>query len=1000
MAVTSLKLFEPFFGGDQKGGFFVQALYNGTDYTDAQPSGLMHELLRSDNYINTKSIRAANGMAQGPEDVHQDVTDLIITTALFHSSIDNPTDIGSTARTAVDEITKNLTNFFYVKNPANVSDWDEKTAYTNAANNEIRQIYAHIPVNDTRAKWLIDVLADRAAYALQYNDIGGFDEYTTNDCHALNTNTILEKISSVQGLGHAQHSLYVTGINPVVNQYYIVGTDTVYPGLIKNQLINIYQLIKTELNREYPFFRVGTPAQRTADMTGPGLACPQARNAVNAANLYSTDTIKSFLSIDRINKYLNALYKGIVDGLKDMVKNINQNRNMAGVLGDAVRQYTTLGAANVTARKFFNEVYSKWPNMPSELRDFYGQNVAIFTKSAVTPTLYKVENDPNRRQYDPLQWIKLTRSEVDALFSRPKTSPITDTEYGDMRINLMKAKKSGYKDVLLGYNLPALTGGTNVWYTQANSVINCVQAVSPDFLKQLYFTVYNDKRPLVPFMNFNIPTALITPHNPIFDRTLDNINIDINTRPLKPFALNYGKFTEAALRHEDALMTQSITVNQTGKPDGTLDSFDILTSYDNVYGIKWSFDPERKQHYRNDDVNNPTKRVYYDDAAKGDSKTCYASYLAKGSDEGCIRILNCLATGDTKSLNRCLDVIGDGELWDVVADDVSKVGPDMIRLVFRKFGINTVPETDENGNTYKVPISYETWLATVVESLPDIVLKQTLKKNDKLLNYVSRLIDVCKKSPTILNGNMPAIIPKDNTPQIFKNLGVPRYRRYGNVGNNSIALENIKNGLKEAMGQYASIATPGPGFFRFILNGGYSNGVFVNPYTAQLPSLFGGGLYRSKVSSQHGGLDPNQMKLQSTRLHPSSASSFTALLEGITGALHSVGIEMHSDDNAKIQSALIKLSKYEDQFARLCTVLIATVKLARFFGITLEHVDKNKLKPLKLSGMKSMAEVTNFIKSHANNLVTAMSQNMQIQRSVGNEFMSNVAPSMLDGVFP
>src|SRR5438128_2403109 len=102
---TSLKNFEPFFGDDQKGPFLVQALFNGTNYTDREGfrSGLLTELLRSENYKNNQY--------QNPNDIPPDITDLIITTGLFHRSIDKSSTAGTNISSVLDRIPETLRNF-------------------------------------------------------------------------------------------------------------------------------------------------------------------------------------------------------------------------------------------------------------------------------------------------------------------------------------------------------------------------------------------------------------------------------------------------------------------------------------------------------------------------------------------------------------------------------------------------------------------------------------------------------------------------------------------------------------------------------------------------------------------------------------------------------------------------------------------------------------------------------------------------------------------------
>src|SRR5437762_2467913 len=112
--LTSLEDFEPFFGNDKKGAYAVQAMYNGTDYktTNGPPSALMIELLRADNYKTCENTRNGSGVSQGPDDVPQDFTDLVINTALFHRSIDQSTSAGTNIPQIIKGFLDNEKNMF------------------------------------------------------------------------------------------------------------------------------------------------------------------------------------------------------------------------------------------------------------------------------------------------------------------------------------------------------------------------------------------------------------------------------------------------------------------------------------------------------------------------------------------------------------------------------------------------------------------------------------------------------------------------------------------------------------------------------------------------------------------------------------------------------------------------------------------------------------------------------------------------------------------------
>jgi len=85
---NTLSEFDPFFGGDKKGASLVQALFEGQQYSARvapNKAALLDEVMRADNYNDfSKNRDIVANITQSPDDVHQDVTDLVVTTALYH----------------------------------------------------------------------------------------------------------------------------------------------------------------------------------------------------------------------------------------------------------------------------------------------------------------------------------------------------------------------------------------------------------------------------------------------------------------------------------------------------------------------------------------------------------------------------------------------------------------------------------------------------------------------------------------------------------------------------------------------------------------------------------------------------------------------------------------------------------------------------------------------------------------------------------------------------
>jgi len=630
--------------------------------------------------------------------------------------------------------------------------------------------------------------------------------------------------------------------------------------------------------------------------------------------------------------------------------------------------HTALDAKS--AKEFFDRVYSMWNDMDADIRKFYMDNVAIFAKSS-SRGLYDSANDMARQQHLAMDWIRLTDAEVNNLFNGNRK--LSDADLVNLRVNLMKDSRSGYKNVLFGANLPDVSSGSNVWYTQANGALAHVQQPPASFLRDLYNVIYSSAAP-----SSNVTVAGLQ---------LTNLETNLSRRPRGQFNLDFGKFTAAAIKREDDMMMEE-QVQKVSPPVSAELDYPFLTAYDMVYGKLWNFDMQKGQYYR---VDESGKKVYYDDAAKGDTKTCYATYLSRGNDAGCLRVIQCIADGNSKSLNRCLDVIGDGNLWDVAAEDVQKVGPDVVKLVLRKFGVKGYEDTDSNGVKYKVPMSFEEWKSQVVAGFNDDV-KKTILGNPKLLTYLKGLIGVCRSNPNVLNKTNLSIIAKDTTPEYIRNLNMRKYKipSVSKKSQYEFFAESLRNAIQP------HVVTQD--MFNPITSGSLSNTMFFNPMTTMVPNMMGGNYYAAAITPSliTRGTSYDAMDRQGKILKSGSASMFSSLLGTISNAFTDIGLQLHPDDEAKLKAVIKKMETYENQLARMCSILINIVRIARFYGIGLENVDKDHPRVMKLGDLNSIDDIRDFVRGYAKDLTKSMVSNMTIQQAAAYELMNKVGPRLLD----
>lgn len=914
-AKTSLSQFDPFFGGDKKGAYLIQAMYNGTDYThptEEKYACFLTELMKAENHNNYQSVRSSTGAAQGPNDVPQDFTDLIITTALYHRLIDQSARMGSKYAKYINDFPEMLRK--YLDDTSNLFDYSSLIVAKNISN-----VYPEAKNNSDR---ILCALAD-AAITRNHTAAQSIPYFFSTDT---NEENLIDAIN--------KHINILTSAS-VASEVKIELKDLIKD--MAKQMEGIYRNVK------FKDSKVGD---------------------------YSVDSVKDFLQDRGINHRQNLesrMKKAVNEGLKKQ--------------DNTARLYQTTLDKPVP-RDFFDKVFGQWSELGPDIREFYYQNVGLFAKRG--SGLYVDSNA--RDQQLGMGWRRMTYTEVDDLLDKSKNK-LTPANLANLRVNLMKSAETGYVDVIFGSNLPDVPKGANVWYTDANNQAARVPSPPVDFFRQLYNAVYITA-PVGSSVTVTIGSHVL------------KVNADHATRQHDAFDFNYGKFLPSIIKCIENLRGTSQPSTPGAKPKpGTLD-YPFLKAYDMVYGKLWTYDDAKDMYYRIDETG---KKCWYNDEAKSNTKTCYATYLGQGDKSGvkCERIIKCIADGNYQSLHRCLDVIGDeGDLWEVAADDVAKVGPDMIRLVLRKFKVKGEVEPDGKGGKYIIPITFERWMRDVVEKDISVdpngyeeSVRKAIKKNDHLLNYIRGLINVCRANPSIINKTNVNIIKRDKTPDYFKNL-YPHIKpfRFPHVDKKTSEYELIAKMMTDTM---VPNYPANNGLFNPITSGYFSNVSMMSPYSTQFPGMLGGTMGVVTPVLPSSGTSIETMNRQGKIVKHGSSNQFGRLIATIDDAFNDVGLQLHPDDQAKLLGVVKKLESYEAQLAKMCTILIGIVQIARFFGVSLENVDREHPKQLReLNTFQSINDIHDFVRNYARDLHKNMINNVNIQQGVSYELMGKVFPRM------
>jgi hypothetical protein len=961
--------FEPFFGKDPKGSFLVQGMFTGTDYTTSNtklPSGLLVELLRAENYRNYQNNRSStNGQSQGPADVHQDVTDLIITTALFHRSIDK----SSTAGTNLGDSFKRITSALKAYLSADIPNQVVASSTIIPMNTSIIAAYG---TGNQIGKTLMFTLADRAAFDAHVHSMAPNQLYGGPDINGITTDDAINHIVNCtrgrvgdnnvcfSAVYSRQPSGAGANIPSAIDAIEALATANPALANVRNDIVisiqtklrdslrTIVVQMKQEMLSMYPGITIPTTIN-----AGPGFA-----GQANPQSQFNRNTVTDYMDARRQQMYIKMLSE-LIDA------NV-----MAGIRKTLTTNVTIphTDLSNADVANFFNDVYKNWGDMSQDARSFYRQNISVFAKST-SRNIFDIANDAKRDQERQLDWIRLTEPELDAL-AKSGATPNT----ADIRVNLMKNLATN--EVLFASNLPDVPSGATVWYSQRNGGLGSVSGAPSDFFRKLYDAVYAD----------DIAGNTINVRYPTNAIVLNNIDNIVNNRPKRPFDHDLGKFLSAVLRREDN------AANSTNSPvndptDTSLDVYPLLNAVDMVYGHVWTFDTQRGQYFRTENG----RKVYYDDAVKNDANTCYASYLAKGRPADCPRVIQCIADGNPQTLSRCLDVLRDNDLWKVAEEDAAKVGPDIVRLVLKKFGIGAYPETDSNGLVYNVPMSYDEWMRDIVGAM-DKPVRDTITGNYKLLSYIKGLLSVCRSNPSIINKNNPQVVARENIPLYMQNLNMKKYTIPSSSKRSQYEFfaESLKNA---AVPRFVENDLWNP-----IISGSMSNVSFFSPYTSAVPSMMGGAPQMPSLitpSFASRGASSSSIERQAGLLKNGSSSIFHGLVSSLTSALNDVGLSLHHDDVVRIRDTIKKMEKYEDQLAKMCIALNNFVKLARAYGVSLDNVSADQRRVIEFEKIRNVDDIAQFISTYVRDITKNMASNMTIQQATSYELMSGIAPRYL-----
>lgn len=189
--------------------------------------------------------------------------------------------------------------------------------------------------------------------------------------------------------------------------------------------------------------------------------------------------------------------------------------------------------------------------------------------------------------------------------------------------------------------------------------------------------------------------------------------------------LDKGKFLRAALTIQHKVATGKVT---TKTPLD--DIYDMATGQ--LYKVK-----DGKLYNKDDEEMDDAK---YEKDLKSD---CVGTHLPD-----CNLVFECLLSGDSKSLSRCLAKLSLEKMYNVAKDEVNKMNPRIIKKVLDTF--------DVKPDKYGKPEEYLVWRANFESRLVGKMGADKAAKtaaavlgNQKLVEYIRHMMDILREMPTV-----------------------------------------------------------------------------------------------------------------------------------------------------------------------------------------------------------------------------------------------------------
>lgn len=715
----------PFFGGDGRGELFSN-VFNQLATDQTQLGSFETDLMFAKHYENKLP-----GMDN--TDIHYEFTDFIITTALYHRSIDRsstPTEPFLGIKLAFDRNAEKLFNdpvvggkllgkFDINKSVVNT----QGDTINNNANitNQLDGLIAYFVTFADNIRDTVSVQAESRALSellgnrkYEFNSqVYDANSKTYNDViFTADANQLLQNIISVCDtdknaipsailcymLGNGQYNLDPTPIQTIEKlQLSNINTKVIFDKFMKN----VDKCVIPYLDMFFGEIVYTTLGQNKPDK----------------------------------NELVNRFHKKYFSDIAIMISALMFTA-FKDALSEAVSvPHETLD--NQLAKDLWDAVYAKWNNISYESQRFYKTYLTIMKKIDT-------------------KWVVLDEEDyiqkAEEVASNPGSYRFNLTKVIDPRCNSEMASVPKFSFVIPYLDEQVISVVKKIWYTDNNGAIKFISApLASDFLRHIYNSVYLG----------------------VADQTIESMNLPKIFDPdrrLKQFNLRLADLVRLRLTQIKNSPPEIISLG------ADIENYDKYIQRDQWKRYSINKGDKETQEYTmlctGKDENQWCADEAFDVAPKGvrvfdASNNCYSTMAVKVTDAESRKechnyVFNCLLSNDKKGLIGCLRTLekAGGLLDDDIAKkEINKMHPMIARRTLQRFGFVEREQYDTVAKMKLIKVcDTEYWLKNVVASnITSGEVRNIITNNQSLLRYFDLVVAYVNGNPAILNKNYKGI---------------------------------------------------------------------------------------------------------------------------------------------------------------------------------------------------------------------------------------------------